>query len=124
MLVWETGPEFGVAEITVLCSELLAITQLHGYGLMLGDNTHGGRMAPEARRYAAQFTRHHDLQTASASFNASATTRLLTGLLMRAIHLAGLNKSPVEFFATEPEARAWLAAQRTRLRRQLGLPGT
>lgn len=123
MLLWVTGPEFGVAEITVLCSELLALMQQHGYGLVLGDNANGGRMTPDARRYAAQFTRQHDIRSASASFNTSAATRLVTGLLLRALHLAGLNKSPVEFFVTEAEARTWLAAQRTRLRAQAGLPG-
>ncbi|WP_437776782.1 STAS/SEC14 domain-containing protein [Sorangium sp. So ce1097] len=49
---------------------------------------------------------------AIAVFGASFTVRVISTLAMKSIQIVNRQAYPVEFFATEAEARAWLVAQR------------
>lgn len=53
---------------------------------------------------------------AIAVFGASFTVRVISTLAMKSIQIVNRQVYPVEFFATEAEARAWLVAQRDAVR--------
>ena len=79
----------------------------HGQVVQLTDVTWGFGLAPETRRYAAEWAKTNYV-VASAVFGASAPTRAMLLLVTGAMNLVGGYKSNTHFCATEADARAWL----------------
>ena len=91
------------------------VLQRDGAVFTLNDVRGIRHITPDARRYAADWMRHHRFDGA-AIYGANLPTRTLVTLLLRAINL--LRSVPFEsiFCATEQEARAWIDAKRKKLR--------
>lgn len=88
----------------------------NGYKLILVDATRAGTMTPEARRMNIDNLRKNPGLSATAVFGTSMVTRTMVTLLFKAMDLLSGREATVAFFKTEAEARAWLDAQRLRLR--------
>lgn len=86
----------------------------HGYFLTLADVRQVGRVPSEIRRRSAEWGRHHR-PGGYACYGSSAMTRTIITLLIRAISLVSKQDTPVMFFASEAEARKWLAVRRQQL---------
>lgn len=79
----------------------------HGQVVQLTDVTWGFGLAPETRRYAAEWAKTNHV-VASAIFGANAPTRAMLLLVTRAMSLLAGYKTTTHFLATEAAARAWL----------------
>lgn len=89
---------------------------------MLVDVTKLTRITSEARKLAAQGSKDLNLRGV-ALVGASASIRILAGLVSRAVELLGNNtNNPTRFFESEGEARAWIAARRAEVRGGARLP--
>lgn len=84
-----------------------AVAVRHGQVVQLTDVTEGFGLAPDTRRYATEWAKTNSV-AASAIFGASAPTRAMLMLVMRAMSLVAGYKTNTSFFATEAEARAWV----------------
>lgn len=84
-----------------------AVAARHGQVVQLTDVTWGFGLAPETRRYAAEWAKSNYV-VASAIFGASAPTRAMLLLVTGAMNLIGGHRSNTHFCATEVEARSWL----------------
>jgi hypothetical protein len=97
---------------------LRAIAQRTGGGVFwLCDVTQMGALSPEARRTAAEASKKgvQDVLRGSAVFGASFATRVMVGLMVRAVRILKPGKHrPLAFVETEAEARAFLDEQRKR----------
>lgn len=100
------------------CREVLAFSanaaKTRGYGLRLIDSRDAGPVPAETRRFLAEWGSSHTPHVSTALFGASTLMRLVGTLLVRGIRLVNSRVAPTEFFATESEARAWLAAEKAR----------
>ncbi|WP_438015355.1 STAS/SEC14 domain-containing protein [Sorangium sp. So ce315] len=79
--------------------------------LMLCDSRHMGTVPAPTRKAMADGFRPVRF-IAIAVFGASFTVRVISTLAIKSIQILNRQAYPVEFFETEAEARAWLAAQR------------
>jgi hypothetical protein len=75
-------------------------------------NTH--HPPPEARQWLTEWSRRFHID-AIAGFRASFAVRVASTLILRAIRFFKGSALIMEFFETEAEARAFLAAERARL---------
>lgn len=92
----------------------------YGYTLTLVDARQAGTMTPEARRASAVYQRLHSVPGAVGIFGVSALIGALVALYTRAIALFSTRERVTAMFQTEAEARAWLDAQRLKLRAVYG----
>jgi hypothetical protein len=96
--------------------------RVHGTGLLLIDLSQAGSLSAEQRhaeqRHASgDWWRKQQLDTiALAHYGQTLANRLMLGLLARAVSLVSRSAVLTENFATEAEARAWLAMMKNRLR--------
>ncbi|MGK3986111.1 STAS/SEC14 domain-containing protein [Sorangium sp. So ce136] len=83
--------------------------------LVLSDASRTGTILPSARKAMAEGLRgvHFD---AIAVFGGSFPLRVVSTLAAKTVQILTGQSYPVEFFATEAEARAWLLARRDALR--------
>ena len=91
---------------------------LHGrpWLFLLVDVTRLTKISSEGRQLAAQGSRDLNLRGV-AMVGASASIRVLAGLVSRAVELvSGSGDNPTRFFETEREARAWINARRREVR--------
>lgn len=109
LLFVHTNGTLSLEDIQAMFELHTKIKKKYGYLLVLYDAKNGGSMSPEARKYAAEHTRPEVMHTASAIFNISYPARVIATLVHRATKvLSKLPIGPMEFFATEAEARAFL----------------
>jgi hypothetical protein len=74
-------------------------------------------LSAEHRHASGQWWRKQQLDTiALGQYGHSLPNRLLVGLIARAVALVTGTPTNTESFATEAEARAWLAMMKSRLR--------
>jgi len=100
----------------------LAEQVLHREGrlFLLTVNNHNYGVDSAARRYSYDWIRSHPISGAANVGGGVAFTTILT-MLSRAMALVSTTVPPLAFFASEPEALAWIDEQR---RRQMSkLPG-
>lgn len=88
----------------------------YGYTLTLVDARKAGTMTPQARRASAVYQRLHSVPGAVGIFGVSAMLGALVALYSRALALFSTRERETAMFRTEAEARAWLDAQRLKLR--------
>lgn len=82
---------------------------------LLIDVRNLGKLSAEARARSGQGAKDLNLR-GTAVVGASATIRVVVGLVTRAIELVYGNKeNPTRFFDTEADARAWIAQRRQAL---------
>ncbi len=115
IFVWILHGTVEVEHVQVTYQRSVDLARQYGYCLNLFDSRHGGSVSAEARRVSGELSRRSPLISATAIFGANLLMRTLTTLLWRAVAMLTHQKTDLEFFATEPEARAWLALQRPKL---------
>lgn len=84
------------------------------YALGLIDMSRVGTISPEARMIARNEARAIPMR-GTAIISASFHHRVIALLINKAVALVRKDYQPVAFFATETEARAWLAERREAL---------
>jgi hypothetical protein len=94
-----------------VCAQVLV---KHKRLYMLTDLSNGFNVSADVRRYQAEWGSQHQI-TASALFGAGAVTRAMVTLIHGAMSLVGKTNFSLRFFATEPEARAWINELRAKL---------
>jgi hypothetical protein len=87
----------------------------YGTAFVLVDSSQGGSLSPETRRWIAEWNKSHKV-TGVAIFGSSLVVRALLTLVLNAIALMRREAVPSVFVKNEAQARAWLAALRSRLR--------
>jgi len=97
-----------------LVRRLLQVKERHGRYFILGDLKDAGTIGPAARRVFVDFSVRH-VPLAVAFYRANLMVRGVNALLVAAANLLGKQRLNVRHFGTEPEARAWIAAERRRL---------
>jgi len=85
----------------------------HGRYFMLVDMSRADTIPPETRRISAEFGKKHPT-AGMAIWGGNVAVRVLFTLIIRAISLFQKDAVPMAFVASEQEARAWVAAQRSR----------
>lgn len=87
----------------------------HGCLFMITDATLSYVVEGDARRYVVEWGRSHRT-TATAIYGTGVVIRAMMGLIVGAIRRFTRDKTgaPYEFFATEAEARSYIADQRRR----------
>ena len=91
--------------------------RVHGTGLLPFDLSQAGSLSAEQRHASGNWWRKQQLDTiALAHYGQTLANRLMLGLLSRAVSLVSRSQVLTENFATEAEARAWLAMMKSRLR--------
>jgi hypothetical protein len=98
-------------QICVLFSELL---EKNGRLFTITDASRGGDFDAAARRYAAEWSRDHQL-AGTVVFGTSRIARVTISLMIRAIALLTRRPRPLVFVENEQQARAWVAEQREKL---------
>jgi hypothetical protein len=84
----------------------------HGRFFMLVDMNRADTIPPETRRISAEFGRKHP-PTGMAVWGSNVAVRVLLTLILRTISFFQKDAVPIAFVASEHEARAWVAAQRS-----------
>lgn len=84
----------------------------HGRYFMLIDMSRADTIPPETRRISAEFGRKHPT-AGMAVWGSNVAVRVLFTLILRTISLFQKDPIPIAFVASEQEARAWVAAQRS-----------
>lgn len=91
--------------------------QTRDKGLLLFDLSRAGTLTAEQRHASGRWWRQQQLESiALAHYGHGFATRILVGLIARAVALVTQLHINAENFATEAEARAWLANMHGRLR--------
>jgi hypothetical protein len=85
----------------------------HGQYFMLVDMSRADTIPAETRRISAEFGKKHPA-AGIAVWGSNVAVRVLFTLVVRTVNLFQKNPSPIAFVASEQEARAWVAAQRSR----------
>jgi len=95
----------------------IQVSKRYGYHLLLFDAHNTTIVMANTRKFVMEGRKQLSAPTATAILGASFAAKTLTRMMLRAGKL--LTKEPilVEFFDTEPEARAYLAEQREVLAR-------
>ena len=106
--------EFCLQEMKQFITALERVIESHGRYGGLFDMQRLDTISPEARRFAGKWPRHGACY-GNACFGAGVTARTLAALILRAVKLFSGRTSPISFFKTEQDARAWLAVQRERV---------
>lgn len=94
----------------------LRLFEEHGYSLTLVDAREAGTMTPEARRASAEHQRQYEIPGSVAIFGIGVILRAMIALYSRTVALFAKTKRETALFQTEAEARAWIDAERLRLR--------
>jgi hypothetical protein len=87
----------------------------YGYFLMLSDAKLLSGLSSEVRRRSAEWGKEHR-SGGYATYGSSLLARTVITLLVHGIGLLRKREAPVAFFATEAEAREWLATRRQQLK--------
>jgi hypothetical protein len=87
--------------------------------LNLIDVSLAGTISPEARRFLLENRRRTKVPGAVAVVGASFTVRTLAHMVIRALQALTKSYLGMHFFTDEAAARAWIDAQRKRLRGEL-----
>lgn len=118
--VVEVVGDLDASHVTVMQQVTRPLFDEYGYTLTLVDASKAGTMTPEARRASAVYQRLNSIPGAVGIFGVSALAGVLVSLYSRAIALFATRERETAMFRTEAEARAWLDAQRLKLRTALG----
>jgi hypothetical protein len=84
----------------------------HGRYFMLVDMRSADTIPAETRRLSAEFGKKHPA-AGLAVWGSNVAVRVLFTLILRTISLFQKAAVPIAFVASEQEARAWVAAQRS-----------
>jgi hypothetical protein len=84
----------------------------HGQYFMLADMRNADTIPPETRRISAEFGKKHPA-AGVAVWGSNVAVRVLFTLVVRTVNLFQKDPTPIAFVASEQEARAWAAAQRS-----------
>lgn len=105
--------------IDTLCSATARWAASKPYYLSLTDLREAGTPTPAVRKRGAEALRAARLY-GTAFIGGSPTIRAISAMIFRGLALlsARARAAPVRFFATELEARAWLAERRAQLQRE------
>jgi len=95
-------------------AEVEAVLARLGRVFVLVDQRAAGTTPPDARRCLAEWNKKHKASGA-AIFGGSAAARAAATLVLTAVRVFRPDSTPTIFTTTEAEARAWIAAQRTKL---------
>lgn len=110
---WEVREETTPADIHEIAEVTIAVYKQRGVVFFICDAF--GAPQPSAATRGAMNARYQSGNTVPAPtvvVGGSALMRTLLSLVVRAIRLLGGNPPPIEFVATQEEARAWLQRQR------------
>ena len=107
------------AELKLYTEAAMEIIGQYGYCLILSDNHDLGGITADARRHSAQWTVGKPV-LGMGLYNAGLAARTLLTIVLKALSLILRPPIPFAFFATEHEARDWLAGLRRRHRTQYG----
>lgn len=111
-LVWRVIGDISGTEMLRLRDMARALSEGKPYMLALVDLSRSGAVSAEARKVAIDNDPVSPL-FGSAIFGASFTMRVVAQLVTRAASLLHpQHESPLEFFATEALARAWIVKRR------------
>jgi hypothetical protein len=100
-------------EVRGLTSLIDQVAEERGASYILVDMRELGWVSTEARRESAEWVRRSPIG-ALAIFGTNSTVRVIISLFLRAASLLGRSPYPMQFLDTEEEARAWLAAERSK----------
>lgn len=107
--------DFTLSDAQQVNAAIEAVLLQLGRVFVLVDQTHAGKTTPEARRCFAEWNRQHR-PSGSVLFGGSVAARAVASLVVAAIRLFRADSAPTVFTASQGEARAWIAAQRSQLR--------
>lgn len=85
-----------------------------GRVFVLVNQANAGSTDAEVRRFLAEWNKHHRV-SAAAIFGGGAVAQKASALAVSVIRFLRRDPVPFGFFATERDARAWLAKQRALL---------
>lgn len=106
-----------MAEQHEIYDHITKYLQARGKGLLLFDLSRASTLTAEQRHASGRWWRQQQLESiALAHYGHGFATRIVVGLIARAVALVTQLRINAENFATEAEARAWLANMYGRLR--------
>ncbi len=111
---WVIAGDIDAPEVRRLVAQQKAVMEGAPYFIQLVDMSRVGRVTPEARKVSVEKQRDVNV-VGTAIFGASLHVRMIAQLAIKASAVLGYAKAgdtPAQFFATEAEARAWIAARR------------
>jgi hypothetical protein len=100
-------------------THVVQVSDVYGYRLHLVDVTHAGSISPDARRFLLEQRRISKAPSAVAVVGARFAVRTIAHLVMRGMQTLTKTYLGVDFFEDETTARAWIEAQRRRLREEV-----
>jgi len=80
----------------------------HGRLLLLLNLVHVGQVGFDTRKYAMDWSKKHAGSIVTAVVGASFFMRNTVNFVNRALRAMSMNPSPLGFFETEAQARAWM----------------
>jgi len=107
--------DYDAAVVTYLRAIRATFAERYAYRLILFDVRGAGTVTPEARRMMLAWNKEHSAPNAIAIVGANFAMRTVANLVLSAIRTLTKQELGFSFFETEPEARTWLAAQRSKL---------
>jgi hypothetical protein len=113
LVVFRQRGDYTLSDAREVGAELASLIARRGRIFVIIDQTQAGTTPPESRRFLADWNKRHTLGGV-ALFGGSVTARAVASLITTAIRLVRPAGAPMVFTATEAEARAWVASQRTR----------
>lgn len=112
LVLYLRGP-LDLEQMKVLADLVEEVEAKHGHYFSLSDCREAVMVSADARRFVAGWATKHP-SAGSAFFGASLIARVAMTLMLRAIAVFMKHPLDTSFFATEAEARAWLAERRKR----------
>lgn len=98
-------------EMQLLLSFFYEIIQRHGRYATITDCARMGKLSPRARALVAHW-KHSHLCFGNALVGAGLAARAMILLVTRGLNLLSSKSVAIEFFKSEPEARAWIQGLR------------
>lgn len=114
-LLWAPAGEISVEQGDQISDNFVRLARRYGYVLILIDGSDSPPLRYEVRRIYADKIHRHSVRLAVGVYGGRPTSRAIAMLTFHAVRLLTKMEIEIRYTATEAEARAFLASQRTRL---------
>lgn len=114
LVVCRNHGDFTLEHMKEVCALFAELLTQHGRLFSISDATKGADFKADARRYAAEWSKDHQV-TGTVVFGTSTIARVTLTLMIRATAVLTRKPRPLAFVETEEQARAWVKEQRDKL---------
>lgn len=111
LILVETHGSLDPSETQLLMLAMSKLQDTQGQVLALFDVSGGASLPADSRRLIATWDRRAGRPAPTAIVGAGLALRTVATMVVQAIQLVSRKPSPLSFFQTQAEARAWLAEQ-------------